>query len=515
MRTKNSIKNVIAAMLSNIITIVIGLIAQAVFIKILGVEYLGLNGLFTNIISMLGIVELGLGNAIIFNLYKPLASNDTETIKSLMKFYKKSYILIAILVLLIGLVIIPFLPLLIEDVTININIVGIYLLFLIDIVCSYLLSYKRSIFYADQKNYYVNIIHIGYTILLNLSQLVILFFTKNYYLYLTIKIIIRLIENLIITILANKKYPYLLEKKIKNIDKRIEKDIFTKVKALFFHKIGGFIVLGTDNILISKYLGLAVVGLYSNYYMIINAIQTLFSQALVALTPSVGNLLVKENKNKTFEVFKRIRFMNFWIATFTSVCILNMMQQFITIWIGEKYLLSDVVLIVLVFNFFQKMMRNSYQTFKEAAGIYYEDRYVPLFESIINIVASIILVKIIGLPGIFLGTIISGFVLWFYSYPKYVYKKLFDRSYKDYLKETLGYIILFIVISYLTYYINNIYLVNNIYFEFVKNILIAIIVPNILMLLVFIKNDNFKYYIQLIKTKITKKIKNGGFDNER
>ena len=515
MRTKNSIKNVIAAMLSNIITIIIGLIAQAVFIKILGVEYLGLNGLFTNIISMLGIVELGLGNAIIFILYKPLASNDTETIKSLMKFYKKSYILIAILVLLIGLVIIPFLPLLIEKVTININIVGIYLLFLIDIVCSYLLSYKRSILYADQKNYYVNIIHIGYTILLNLSQLVILFFTKNYYLYLTIKIIIRLIENLIITILANKKYPYLLEKKIKNIDKRIEKDIFTKVKALFFHKIGGFIVLGTDNILISKYLGLAVVGLYSNYYMIINAIQTLFSQALVALTPSVGNLLVKENKNKTFEVFKRIRFMNFWIATFTSVCILNMMQQFITIWIGEKYLLADVVLIVLVFNFFQKMMRNSYQTFKEAAGIYYEDRYVPLFESIINIVASIILVKIIGLPGIFLGTIISGFVLWFYSYPKYVYKKLFDRSYKDYLKETLGYIILFIVISYLTYYINNIYLVNNIYFEFVKNILIAIIVPNILMLLVFIKNDNFKYYIQLIKTKINKKIKNGGFDNER
>ena len=256
-------------------------------------------------------------------------------------------------------------------------------------------------------------------------------------------------------------------------------------------------------------------GLYSNYYMIINAIQTLFSQALVALTPSVGNLLVKENKNKTFEVFKRIRFMNFWIATFTSVCILNMMQQFITIWIGEKYLLADVVLIVLVFNFFQKMMRNSYQTFKEAAGIYYEDRYVPLFESIINIVASIILVKIIGLPGIFLGTIISGFVLWFYSYPKYVYKKLFDRSYKDYLKETLGYIILFIVISYLTYYINNIDLVNNIYFEFIKNILIAIIVPNILMLLVFIKNDNFKYYIQLIKTKINKKIKNGGFDNER
>ena len=501
MRTKNSIKNVIAAMLSNIITIVIGLIAQAVFIKILGIEYLGLNGLFTNIISMLGIVELGLGNAIIFNLYKPLALNDTETIKSLMKFYKKSYILIASVVLIIGLVIIPFLPLLIEKVTVNINIVGIYLLFLIDIVCSYLLSYKRSIFYADQKNYYVSIIHIGYTILLNLSQLVILFFTKNYYLYLAIKIIIRLIENLIITTLANKKYPYLLEKNIKNIDKKIEKDIFTKVKALFFHKIGGFIVLGTDNILISKYLGLAVVGLYSNYYMIINAIQTLFSQALVALTPSVGNLLVKENKNKTFEIFKKIRFMNFWIATFTSVCILNMMQQFITIWIGEKYLLSDVVLIVLVFNFFQKMMRNSYQTFKEAAGIYYEDRYVPLFESIINIVASIILVKIIGLPGIFLGTIISGFVLWFYSYPKYIYKKLFDRRIIDYLKETISYILLFVIIAFITFKISSLVIIDNTFIKLLINTLICMIIPNLIMLMIFFKSDNFKYYLNFLLKK--------------
>lgn len=506
MRTKNSIKNVIAAMLSNIITIVIGLIAQAVFIKILGIEYLGLNGLFTNIISMLGIVELGLGNAIIFNLYKPLASNDTETIKSLMKFYKKSYILIASVVLIIGLVIIPFLPLLIEKVTVNINIVGIYLLFLIDIVCSYLLSYKRSIFYADQKNYYVNIIHIGYTILLNLSQLVILFFTKNYYLYLAIKIIIRLIENLIITTLANKKYPYLLERNIKKIDKKIEKDIFTKVKALFFHKIGGFIVLGTDNILISKYLGLAVVGLYSNYYMIINAVQTLFSQALVALTPSVGNLLAKENKNKTFEVFKKIRFMNFWIATFTSVCILNMMQQFITIWIGEKYLLADVVLIVLVFNFFQKMMRNTYQTFKEAAGIYYEDRFVPLFESIINIVASIILVKIIGLPGIFLGTIISGFVLWLYSYPKYVYKKLFDRRIIDYLKETISYILLFVIIAFITFEISSLVIIDNTFIKLLINTLICIIIPNLIMLMIFFKSDNFKYYLNfLLKSKKIKK----------
>lgn len=499
LRTKNSIKNIIAAMLSNIITIIVGIIAQAIFIKMLGIEYLGLNGLFTNIISMLGIVELGLGNAIVYNLYKPLASNDIEKIKSLMKFYKKSYHLIAFVVLIIGLIIIPFLPFLIEKVTVDINIVGIYLLFLIDIVCSYLLSYKRSIFYADQKNYYVNIVHILYTILLNVSQLSILFFTNNYYLYLGIKIIIRLLENLIITVLANKKYKYLLDKNVEKLDKQVEKDIFIKVKALFFHKIGGFIVLGTDNIIISKYLGLAVVGLYSNYYMIINAVQTLFSQALVALTPSVGNLLVKEDKNKIFDVFKKVRFMNFWIATFTSICLLILMEPFIKIWIGKKYLLSKIVLIVLVFNFFQKMMRNTYQTFKEAAGIYYEDRFIPLFESMINIVASIILVKIIGLPGVFLGTIISGFTLWFYSYPKYVYCNLFDRSISDYLKETLSYIILFIIITFITFRISTLIIVNNIYIELILKTLICLIIPNIIMILIFFKTNNFKYYIKFIK----------------
>jgi O-antigen/teichoic acid export membrane protein len=506
MRTKNSIKNMIAAMSSNIVTILIGLIAQAVFIKILGVDYLGLNGLFTNIISMLGIVELGVGNAIIYNLYKPIADNNVEEIKSLMKFYRKSYHIIAFVVLTIGLIIIPFLPLIIDEVTVDVNIVLIYLLFLIEIVCSYLLSYKRSIFYADQKNNIVNYIHIGYTIVMNVSQLLVLYLTKNYYLYLIVKIIARILENIVITYMANKKYSYLLDKNVKPLDEKIEKDIFTKVKALFFHKIGSFVVLGTDNIIISKYLGLAVVGLYSNYYLIINAVQTLFGQALVALTPSVGNMLVKENTTKCYDIFKKVRFMNFWIATFTSIAILIIIEPFISIWIGEEYLLSNVVLIILVFNFFQKMMRNTYQTFKEAAGIYYEDRFVPLFESIINIVVSIILVKLIGLPGVFIGTIVSGFALWFYSYPKYVYKKLFNRKYINYLKETLAYIFLFIIIAFITYLISMHVNISNMYLQVIVNAIISVIVPNVILLIIFYNTDNFKYYLKLIKSKLSKNI---------
>ena len=510
MRTNNSIKNTIGSMAANISIIIIGVIAQAIFIKILGTEYLGINGLFTNIISMLGIVELGIGSAIVYNLYKPIAENNISLIKSLMNFYKKSYRLIGIIVLILGICIMPFLNSFVGNLTIDINIKVVYLLFIIDIVCSYFLSYKRSILVANQKNYLINIVHIIYTILLNVFQLFILYLTKNYYLYLIIKIVMRILENIVITIIANKKYSYLKEKDILPLDKDIEKDIFKKIKALFFHKIGSFIVLGSDNIIISKFLGIIQVGLYSNYYLIINAVQTLFTQIISSSTASVGNLLVICNKEDNFKVFKRIRFLNFWLTCFTGISIFIIIESFITIWIGSKYILSELVLMVLIIEYYQKSMRSSYATFKEAAGIFHEDRFVPLVESTLNIVFSIILLNIFGLAGVFMGTIISGFALWCYSYPKFVYKKIFDKKYINYIKETLGYIVLFILIASITYIISKLLIFNNLYIQLLINILICIIIPNILMIIVFYKTDEFKYFTHLLK-----KLKKRGVKNEK
>ena len=506
MRTKNSLKNMIASMVSNILTIIIGIVAQAIFIKILGSEYLGLNSLFNNVISMLAIAELGIGSAIVYNLYKPIAENNIEQIKSLMQFYKKNYQVIGIVVAIIGLMLIPFLKYIvnIETITININVYFVYLLFLLDTVFSYFLSYKRSLLYATQQNSIISIIHIGYVLILNLLQLIILFFTKNYYLYLLTRMVTRILENLVITYIANKNYPYLKDKNVKKLNKSLEKDIYTKIKALFFHKIGAFVVLGSDNIIISKFLGLATVGLYSNYYMIINAIQTIFSQIIQSTTASVGNLLVTESKQKSFLVFKKIRFLNYWLATFSCTCILVIMQSFIKIWIGDFYLLSTGVLIVLVFNLYQKLMRSSYSSFKEAAGIYYEDRFVPLVEATLNIIVSIFCCKLFGLAGVFMGTVISGLALWCYSYPKYVYKKLFDRNYIEYAKETIGYIILFVLIASGTYYLSTIINFSNIYLEFISNVIISLIVPNILLFIIFFKTDNFKYYSNLLKNVIKK-----------
>lgn len=517
MKTSNSIRNSFFSLVSNIATIVIGLIAQAIFIKILGAEYLGLNGLFSNIISMLGIVELGIGTAIVYNLYKPLHENNEKEIKSLMNFYKKAYNIISIIVLFIGILITPFLSFFIKEVEVDINIYLVFLLFVLDVFFSYILSYKRSILYASQKNYIINIVHMTYLVGMNLFQLIILYITHNYYLYLIVKIIMRLYENLVISHIVNKMYPYLKDKQINALNKNVRKGIFVKIKALFYHKLGSFIVLGTDNIIISKFLGLEMVGLYSNYYLIINALNTLLGNIITSLTPSVGDLLVENNVEKNYKTFVKIRFANFWIAAFSATCLYVVMEPFIKLWIGNDYLLPNIVLLILVINYYQKLMRLSYSTFKEAAGIFEEDRFVPIIESIINIAVSILLVIKIGLSGVFIGTIISGLVLWLYSYPRFVYKKLFNRSYISYAKETLGYIFVFSVIITITNKINSLFVIEGEFLSVLVSMINSLVISNILLIIFFYKTENFKYYKNIIlkilkknskKTKASFKLKN-------
>ncbi|MCI6266633.1 MAG: hypothetical protein MR598_07315, partial [Erysipelotrichaceae bacterium] len=399
MRTSNSMKNSTTSMICDIISIVVGFISQSIFIKILGAEYLGLNGLFSNILTMLSLFELGIGSAIIYNLYKPIAEGQKEQVKSLMKFYKKAYNIIAILVMVGGLLVLPFLKNIVGEVTVDINIYLVYILYLLSTVSSYIISYKRSLIYANQQNYIINIVHMGYLLIINISKLVALYLTKNYYIYLIIMIIGQILENIIISIIANKVYPYLLDKNIKPLDRKTEQDIFSRVKALILHKIATVIVNGTDNIIISYFFGVVTVGLYSSYTLIISPINNLFGQFISSTSPSVGNLIATESKEKCYQVFKKMRFLNFWLACFSGICLLVIIQPFIIVWIGEKYLLSMLVVSTVVFNYFQKMMRNTYMAFKDSAGIWREDKFVPLIESLLNIVFSIICLKIFGLAG--------------------------------------------------------------------------------------------------------------------
>ena len=507
MRTKKSIINAIVATLASAVGMVLGFVTQKVFLECLGLEYSGANGLFTNIMSMLCIVELGIGSAIVYNLYKPIAENDKEKIISLMYFYRKCYRILAAVIFGLGLILLPFVPFFVGENSIQESMYLLYFLALIDTVFSYLLSYKRSILMANQENYIVNIVHMGYLIVMNLFEVGLLYLTKNYILYLVSRIIFRIAENLVITLIANKKYPYINSKHYEKLSKDVQTDIFTKVKGLFFHKIGGFIVGSTSYIVISTIRGLKDAGIYNNYYLIFNSISTLLSQIFYSIVSSVGNLLVNEDEEKSYEVYKKLTLFNFWIYALCSVGLFAVLQPFITWWIGDKYLLPIYAVIWLAVYFYVQGMRKTINLFKEAAGIFYEDRRIPILESIINLVCAIICVHVFGIAGVFMAGVVSSLLLFLYSYPKYVYTRLFKKKYMDFILEQFKLFMIMLVMLGGTYALITFINVGNPLLQFFINGIIVLIIVNLIFWILFRKTDEYSYFKWLLSSflKRTKK----------
>lgn len=506
MRTRNSIMNAMVAVLSNIIALLLGFIAQRYFISILGIEYTGLNGVLNNLISMLSIVELGLGTSIIYHLYKPIYENDIDSIKSLLKFYKKSYMLIAGIITLIGLLIIPFLKIIIDTKAIKESIYIIYILFLSDTVFSYFIAYKRSIIYANQKNRIVDFVHLLYTLFLNIFQIVLLIRTQNYILYLVIKIIFRLLENYIISIIADRMYPYIKEKNVKPVSKSITDEIKKMVYGQLYHQVGGNIVMGTDNIILSTFLGLSMSGIYANYTLLSNAANTILSQLFNALTGSIGNLLVEDNKNKTYSVYSKINFVNFVLFSFAATGLFFCVNPFIKLWLGNSNLVfHESWVLIFSINFFLQGMRRTLQVFASAGGICYENRFVPIMEATVNLIASLILVKLCGIYGIILGTILSKSVLYFYGFPKYIYQPLLGKKYKEYIieifKEFMIVFIMFILNFFVIKLINK-FLIINLLSSLLINGFIVIIVNTIVLLVVYHNDENWLYFKNMLLSKL-------------
>lgn len=433
MRTRRAVINGLSGLMVNLPVILLGLVYQRVFIEKLGADYLGISGLFTNIISMLSIAELGIGTAIVFHLYEPIAEKDNKRINELVNYYRNCYFKVVGLILFIGLIIMGMLPYLTGTVNLKENLTIIYLLFLLDCVASYCFVYKQSILNADQHNYLINIGLMFCRSLTYISQMIFLQFSKNYYIFLIIGIILRLCNNLVLGKVTDKKYPDIKEcRKYQLKDQEIIGDISKKIKASIFHRVGSFIVVGSDNILISILCGIQTVGFYSNYNMIISALKSIVTQCFSAITSSVGNLLVTTEHTYQYKIYCNIHYLNYIMASFVSLCLWGLMDSWISVWIGSGWLLARGALFIITVNLFLMLMRNTMNVFKEAAGIVYEDRYVPVIESVVNLVCSILFFKFFGLAGIFLGTVCSNLVLHLYSYPYFVYHRVFHRPYKQY-----------------------------------------------------------------------------------
>lgn len=504
MRIKNSMKNIYISILTQIIITLLGFISRKVFLDNLGSEYLGINGLLNNVLSMLSLVEGGIGASITYNLYKPLAEKNEEKIIALIQLYKKLYGVLAIFIFLLSLTLYPFLGILMKGSS-NVPFIGvIYFIFVIKNMISYINAHKWSLINADQKGYILAKYNLIFNIITTITKIIVLLITKNYILYLIIETVIFIIQNTWNGRIINRRYSYIKTKKKYQVGKDIKENLITNVKALFLHNIGSYCVFGTDNLLISAFISVKAVGLYSNYTMIIGQLSGLLTPILGGIGASIGNLIATESKEKNYEVFKVVRLVNFWIYSFCSIFLFNLIEPFIKWWLGDGLLLDKLTLVFIIINFYISGMRSSIITFKSKAGIFSEDKFIPLIESIINLGTSILLVKYFGIAGIFMGTTISTIIIPLWIQSKLVYEKVFDKSVLEYFKTYIYYIILTIFAGILTTFVCSKLVMWTGFSSLVAKGIICLLIPNLIYFIVFFNTNELRYLFNIFKPMVNK-----------
>lgn len=496
-RIQKSIINVVFSMGSSVMILVLSFINRTIFVRTLSTEYLGLNGFFTNILSFLSLAELGIGSALNYTLYKPIKENNIEQIKSIMHLYKNLYTCIGIIVIAVGLSITPFLSFFINGMPENISHISLYyFLFVLNSGLSYFYTYKRALVICNQEEYILYITTTVCRIFLAAVQIVLLLTLKSYMLYLFTAIVFTFIDNVAISLISEKRYQYLGERSIKPLPKEYIDRIKKNVIALLFHKIGSAVVFSTDNIIISKFVGLAAVGLYSNYTLIVNSINTILGKIFGTLTASTGELIVSSDKRHIEQIFNDMLFANMWLYGWCGVCFLCLIQPFIILWLGNDYLMEKSVLVIIVLNFYITGMRKTVWVFKDAAGIYKQDQIKPVVEAIINLIVSILLVIKMGVSGVLIGTIVSN-VLWAFWYEAFIlYKYCFKSGMKNYVKKQFIYFGVWIIIASISYSVCDILSLG--ISGFILRVLICIFVPNILIIAAYSRINEFQYFKSII-----------------
>ncbi len=487
-RTKNAANGVIFGTILNLYKIIMRFVMRTIMIYILGVEYIGLDGLFTSILKMLSLAELGVGSALTFSMYKPIAENDEESICALLKLYKYYYRVIGLVILLVGLIICPFIPHLIKsDLPEDINVYILYIMNLITTVFSYwLFAYKNSLLHAHQRNDIVSKVTIGINTIQYILQIILLFLFKDFYIYLLVSLLFQIVLNISLAIASSRLYPNY--KPVGIVEKNTVKGINQKVKDLFTSKVGAVVYSSADTIVISGFLGLTTLAMYENYYYIITAVMSIVNVIFQACTAGIGNSIIVETKEKNFNDFKSFTFILLWLITICTCCIINSIQDFMTIWMGEKLLLSFKIVVCLSIYFFVYEMITIFTTYKDAAGIWHKDRYRALISSLVNLILNVILVNYIGLYGVILSSIISLIIIAIPWLLHNIFTELFKNEMKDYIFMLTKYIMSSILIILISLIICRFIKFNNLLSFFVKNV-VCIIVSVFLWLYLYRKNS--------------------------
>lgn len=494
-RSKNTIRNATVALAMQVISVVLSFIGRTVFVLLLEKEYLGLGGLFSNIISVLSLSELGIGSVIIVNLYKPLAENNQDRICKLMNFYRTAYKIIGIFVICCGIAIVPFLPLLVNNKT-EIPFLKVYfILFIIQSASSYFFAYKQSILIASQKEYICSVVRQIFNAIMHIFQIILLIATRKYIVYLLVAIFTNIGSNLVISMIVDRKYPYLKNNHLK-LQKEERRNILSNISSMMLHKVGNVIINSTDNILISSMVGIIFTGLYSNYLLIINTIMQVITIAFNSVSASIGDFNASRTSDESLELFKAMNFISYWIFGMSSICLFTLLQPTISLWLGTDYLLNTTCVIFIVINFLLSGIIRVPATFVDVNGLYIKTKFKPITMALLNLVISIVCARLWGLVGIFIGTFGSYLLVGLWVDPYFLCKYKFLMSFSKYLLNLSKNLIFIFVIGVITYIIVS--FIEN----YILKVALCFALSNLLFAIVYCRTDGFRFIYHRINNMI-------------
>lgn len=492
LRSEKMLKNTAVGVIAQIVYSLADWITCTVFIKTMTDQYRGAQGLFASILSFLSLAELGIGSVLVYSMYKPIAENDERKLTALTQFYRKAYNIIGAMIFGVGLCLTPFLPFFVDDMDAVPHASLIYLMYLFNSVLSYMFVYKQSILNADQKNYVINFRCAILNAMQCAFQVLVLITTHNFFAFLGVQMVFTLSKNIIVSHKAGKMYPFLNTKEKISLTKEERHDIYKNVFAMFNHRVGGTVLNSTDNLLITKFIGLVYCGFYNNFKMIVNVLNSFLNQFFTAMMSSVGSLTASESKETSYRTFKYLHFLSFWMYTFCTICFIELANPFIMVWLGkEKYTFGFPTVLMIGLNFYVVGIRKVPLTFKEAMGLLWQDRVKPIIEAVINIVISIAFIERMGIAGILLGTIVSMVVTSLWVEPHVLFKHGFQRSSGEFWRRNIIYFAFSGGLLALVHYIDSLFALTG-WTDLFAKFGVCLIVPNVIIAICFCFTGEFK-----------------------
>lgn len=504
-RTKNASRNIVFGLILKIYQIAAPFLTRTLMIHFMSVEYTGLSGLFTSVLHMLNLAELGVGSAMVYSMYKPIADDNAKKIRVLMNAYKKYYRAIGALVATVGLILTPFIPYLIKNNPVpELNIYALYLINLATTVMSYwMFAYKNSILSAHQRDDIISKINIVSSTILYLIQILSIMVFKNYYFFTCATLISQIVTNIIVSIVATKTYPdYYPSGKLSKSEK---KEINGRIKDLFTAKIGSVVVNSVDTLVISIFLGLTILTIYQNYFYIITALNGILTIIYRACMAGIGNSVITESREKNYKDLQKFTFIIMAIVGFCSVGLLCLYQPFIEIWVGKNLMLNMLAVICLAIYFFVYQFNQLLCTYKDAAGIWHQDRFRPLIVALANLTLNLILVNFIGIYGIIISTVVATLLIGAPWLVHNLFTTIFERKYMaEYVATIFKYVITTLVAAATSFFICT-KLPENKYIQLIAGGAIVVVTTAVIYFIAYRKSNEFSESKKLIAKIIKRK----------